>query len=284
MKTPYSVWKQYCVPHHAFSAFGGLLSQSQIPWLKNYLIQWFLKRYPVNLSEALQPDPSAYPSYHEFFIRKLKANARPVDHTPTHFCSPCDATISQIGQIDNSALIQAKDQTYSVGALLGNAEEAALFSKGSYATLYLAPIDYHRVHMPFSGTLQSLRYIPGRLFSVNPITTRHIDNLFTRNERVVAVFKNEETQRHFALVLVGAMIVGNIYTNFNGKIPHRSKNIRTIDPSTLPETLCHLEKGEEMGYFSLGSTVIVLTEDAIQWEKEVKINSKLKFGESMGKF
>jgi phosphatidylserine decarboxylase len=278
---PLKVWRQYLLPQHALTRFGGWLSHSEIPWLKNYLIAWFLKRYQVNMSEAIVEDPFAYPSYHRFFIRQLKPSVRPIDSSIDGICSPCDGTISQIGNIEQGSVIQAKGRTFSVEALLGSQSDAKPFLNGKFATIYLAPIDYHRVHMPLAGTLESMRYIPGKLFSVNPLTADHVDNLFARNERVVCFFKHE--QGSFAIILVGAMIVGSIFTRWGGNItPHRANEIvHTVYPQT-PEQHVKLDKGEEMGYFALGSTVIVLLDESMAWEYDLSQNSRLVVGQRIG--
>jgi phosphatidylserine decarboxylase len=278
---PLKVWRQYLLPQHALTRFGGWLSHSEMPWLKNYLIGWFLKRYKVNMSEAIVEDPFAYPSYHEFFIRRLKPSVRPIEESSDGICSPCDGSISQIGNIEQGSLLQAKGRTFSLEALLGSKSDAEPFKNGKFATIYLAPIDYHRVHMPLTGTLESMRYIPGKLFSVNPLTTEHVDNLFAQNERIVCFFKHE--QGSFAIILVGAMIVGSIFTRWGGNIiPHRANEIvHTIYPQT-PEQHVKLDKGEEMGYFALGSTVIVLLDESMAWEYDLSQNSRLVVGQKIG--
>lgn len=281
MQYPINILRQYLVPQHALSRFAGMLSHCEIPWLKNYLIQWFLKRYNVNLQEAIESDPYAYPSYHEFFIRQLKPHLRPIDPSPVSITSPCDGAISQIGKIEQGTLVQAKNKSFSVSALVGDAEDAKCFEKGHFTTIYLAPIDYHRVHMPLSGTLTHLRYIPGDLFSVNPLTTDHVDNLFARNERVVCFFKHDH--RSFAIILVGAMIVGSIFTRWGGNIkPYRGKEILNISYPQTPEQHIRLDKGDEMGYFALGSTVIVLLDENMHWEYDLSENSRLVVGQAIG--
>ncbi len=281
MHYPLKVWRQFLLPQHALSRFGGCLSQSEIPWLKNYLIRYFLNRYDVNMNEAIVEDPFAYPSYHEFFIRRLKPDLRPIDPSPTSIVSPCDGEISQIGSIEQGSLLQAKGKSFTLKALLGSEEDGKPFEKGRFATIYLAPKDYHRVHMPLTGTLTHLRYIPGKLFSVNPLTTNHIDNLFAKNERVVAFFKHD--QGSFAIILVGAMIVGSIFTRWGGPItPHRGKETRDILYPQLPEQHIKLDKGDEMGYFSLGSTVIVLLDEKAGWGYDLSQNTRLVVGQGIG--
>ncbi len=281
MKYPLKVWRQFLLPQHALSRFGGWLSHSEIPWLKNYLIRYFLNRYDVNMAEAIEVDPYSYPSYHEFFIRRLKPSLRPIDPSPLSIVSPCDGEISQIGNIEKGTLFQAKGKSFTASALLGSELDAKPFENGKFATIYLAPKDYHRVHMPLSGTLTHLRYIPGKLFSVNPLTTSHIDNLFAKNERVVAFFKHE--QGSFAIILVGAMIVGSIFTRWGGTItPHRGNEIKDISYPQTPLQHIKLDKGDEMGYFSLGSTVIVLLDENAGWGYDLSQNSRLVVGQSIG--
>lgn len=283
MRRPFAIWRQYLAPQHALTRFAGIMSHCEVPWIKNYLIHWFLKRYAVNLAEAIEPNPYAYPSYHEFFIRKLKPDCRPIDATLGGVTSPCDGTISQIGKIERGSLLQAKGHTFSVEALLGDASDASAFYNGNFATIYLAPKDYHRVHMPYSGTLEYLRYIPGKLFSVNPLTTDHVEQLFAQNERVITFFKHDEGS--FAIILVGAMIVGSIFTRWGGHItPHRESKMRNIKYPQLPEQHIKLDKGEEMGYFSLGSTVILLFADNMKWEKSLTQGNQLIVGQRIGRF
>lgn len=281
MQHPFVVWRQYFVPQHALTRFGGLLSHCEIPWVKNYLIRYFVNRYQPDLNEAQESNPYAYPSFHEFFIRRLKPSFRPVDSSPQSICSPCDGMISQIGKIKQGSLLQAKGHSFSVAALLGDNADAEAFANGRYLTIYLAPKDYHRVHMPCNGTLEKLRYIPGRLFSVNPLTTQYVENLFSRNERVVTFFKHE--QGSFAIVLVGAMIVGSIFTRWGGVIaPHRGKKMEQILYPQTPQQHIKLDKGDEMGYFSLGSTVIVLLAEDMRSEYDVSQNSRLVVGQRIG--
>lgn len=278
---PYKVLRQFCVPQHALSQFGGMLSRSEIPWLKNYLIRYFLKRYNVNLEEAKESDPFAYPSYHAFFTRELKEGMRTIDNNANSACSPCDGTISQFGNINEGQLIQAKGHQYSVQSLLGSQEDAKPFLNGRFMTIYLAPIDYHRVHTPLDGRVEKLRYIPGKLFSVNPLTTSHIPNLFARNERLVVLLNNPKSP--FAVVLVGAMIVGNIYTRICPKLMMRGNKILDVGSSSHLD-IQELDKGQEIGYFSLGSTVIVLLAENFCWEYDLQEGSRLVVGQRIGHF
>lgn len=283
MKIPFEVWRQHIVPQGLISTIYGILSHCKWAWFKNWAIKRFIRLYGVNLQEAIQTDPTAYPSFHEMFIRQLKPTLRPIDNAANVVVSPCDGTISQIGTIENGTLIQAKGRNYSVSALLGNHPDADKFKNGSFATVYLAPKDYHRVHMPCAGTLESVRYVPGKLFSVNPVTAEHIDGLFAKNERVVSMFNN--SQGSFAVVLVGAMIVGSITTRYNGTLtPPRGKEVVQFDYNKSPDQYIKLDKGDEMGYFSLGSTVILLYTEGLRWEQELTQHTRIVVGQRIGHY
>lgn len=283
MKIPFEVWRQHIVPQGLISTIYGILSHCKWPWFKNWAIKRFVRLYGINVNEAIQTEPTAYPSFHEFFIRELNPIYRPLDKAPNSVVSPCDGTVSQIGPIENGTLIQAKGRSYSVSALLGNHPQAKAFTNGRFATLYLAPKDYHRVHMPYDGTLESVRYVPGKLFSVNPMTADHIDGLFAKNERVVSLFNSP--QGPFAVVLVGAMIVGSITTRYNGTLtPPRKKEIAHFDYPNSSEESIKLDKGDEMGYFSLGSTVILLFTEKLSWEQELAQHSRIVVGQRIGHY
>jgi len=280
---PFEVWRQHLVPQRLLSAIYGKLSHCKWTWFKNWAIQRFIRLYGINIDEAVLTDPTAYPSFHEFFIRHLNPSLRPLDSTREGIASPCDGTISQIGSIENGTLIQAKGRQYSLKALLGDHPLASSFKNGRFATIYLAPKDYHRVHMPCTGTLESVRYIPGKLFSVNPLTTTHIDSLFAKNERVVSIFNSKHGR--FAVILVGAMIVGSISTRVNGTLtPPRRNEIVNIDYPNSPEQHITLDKGEEMGYFSLGSTVILLFTENLSWEQELTQHTRIVVGQRIGHY
>ncbi|GHC19610.1 archaetidylserine decarboxylase [Aidingimonas halophila] len=240
---------QYPLPHHLISRAVGTLARSRISWLKNLLIKTFIRRFQVDMSQAQEPDPTAYSTFNDFFTRALKAEARPIGDG---IVSPADGTLSQAGRTHHGTLIQAKGQAYSITSLLGgDMRRAAPFRQGSFATIYLSPKDYHRVHMPVTGTLKEMIYVPGRIFSVNRATADHVSNLFARNERVVCIFDTEEGP--MAMVLVGAMIVAAIETVWAGQVTPLSGDVQTIRFDT-PITLT---KGEEMGRFKLGSTVVL---------------------------
>lgn len=283
MRIPYKVWRQHYLPQHWLTWLAGKCAHCKWPWFKDWAIKRFIRLYGVNLSEALVQDLNHYASFHEFFIRKLKADIRPVDFSTNTIVSPCDGTISQIGSINGDTLIQAKGRHYTLTALLGDENLAHPFINGNFATIYLAPHDYHRVHMPYNGNLRHLCYIPGKLFSVNHETTQHVDELFARNERVVALF--DSPQGNFAVILVGAMLVGSIYTHWSGQVtPHRAKKMVQIEYPHSPDRHIALDKGEEMGYFSLGSTVILLFTNSVGWEEKIASQSKIVVGQRMGHF
>jgi phosphatidylserine decarboxylase len=248
---------QYLLPQHSLSQLVHQLTRSRVPWLKNALIRGFVGRFHPDMRDAAQPDPLAFQSFNDFFTRALRAAARPADPDPAVLVSPVDGSISQLGRLDGSWLVQAKGHAYTLEALL--AAEAActdVFRGGAFATLYLAPFNYHRVHMPLSGTLRAAWYVPGQLFSVNATTAAGVPGLFARNERVVCVFAAGELS--WALVLVGALFVGSLETVWHGEITPRSVRRRaelTLDASRASLTLA---KGAELGRFNMGSTVILL--------------------------
>ena len=269
---------QYIVPHHALSRLAGRLAEARWPALKNALIGLFIRVYKVNMSESGAPRPHDYTTFNEFFTRPLKAGARPIAPAPDVVISPADGMISQIGTIAGETLIQAKGRDFSLTDLLGaSSMRAAPFRGGAFATIYLSPRDYHRFHMPLAGALREMVYVPGRLFSVNDATARHIPGLFARNERIVARF--DTAAGPMALVFVGAMIVASIETVWAGVItpPHGRPAVTLYDP---PLTL---EKGAEAGRFRLGSTVIALFgRDAVTWAPERVAHSPVRMGEALG--
>lgn len=271
---------QYVLPHKIISKIADLSANCQVPWIKDYLIGYFIKRYAVNMREALQEDPFAYATYNDFFTRRLKPECRPIDPANNSIVSPADGCVAQIGKITDNRIIQAKGHTYSVQDLLGNDPIADKFINGNFTTIYLAPKDYHRVHMPLGGRLQKMLYIPGKLFSVSNYAAENIPNVFARNERVVAIF--DTIAGPMAVILVGAMIVGSIETVWAGKIspPHSKKILRTQYNNITP---IDIAKGAEMGLFKLGSTVIVLfAPGATIWDQMVTNAMDIKMGHRLG--
>ncbi len=258
---------QYWIPQHGLTRVMGKLASAKAGSLTTAVIRWFIKHYKVNMDEALHPDPTHYKSFNQFFVRELKPGVRPIadgDEVITH---PADACVSQFGPIDNGQLIQAKGHRYSALELLGGDEALAQeFDQGAFATLYLSPRDYHRVHMPCDGTLRQMIYVPGDLFSVNPLTAENVPNLFARNERVVCIFDTEFGP--MAQVLVGATIVGSIELVWAGTVtPPRGNTVYRWDYPAQGDKSVVLKKGEEMGRFKLGSTVINLfAKDRIRFD------------------
>ncbi|MGI1671105.1 MAG: archaetidylserine decarboxylase [Neptuniibacter sp.] len=269
---------QHIVPQHLLSRLVGTIADSKTPWVKNMFIRWFAKKYQINMSEARDEIPSNYPSFNAFFTRELKADARPIDQAELSIISPADGAFSQLGKIEHGRIFQAKGRGYSLSTLLGGDQtRAEQFINGSFATIYLSPRDYHRVHMPVTGTLTHTTYIPGDLFSVNQTTAEGVDQLFARNERLVAYFDTEYGP--MAMVLVGAMIVAGIETVWSGQeAPRLKKPIHTPFNNQCSSPIT-LEKGEEMGRFKLGSTVILLFgEDRISWESSLAATSPVQLG------
>jgi phosphatidylserine decarboxylase len=248
---------QYLLPHHFLSRIVLGVTRIRLAPVKNLLIRSFVKHFKPNMSEAAQTNPLLYPSFNAFFTRHLQAGARPTDLDPSVVIAPVDGTISQIGRLDGSKIIQAKGHDYTLEALLDGAPEwARRFQGGTFATLYLAPYNYHRIHMPLAGTLRAAWFVPGKLFSVNAVTAAAVPGLFARNERVVCVF--EENQRAFAMVLVGALFVGSIGTVWHGDVSPRRPHVKVDLPLEAGRIPLRLAKGAEMGRFNMGSTVITL--------------------------
>ncbi len=248
-----AVLPQYLMPKQALTVFAGKVANAKAGKLTTSLIRWFVGKYNVNMQEAANPDIGSYASFNEFFTRPLRADARPF--ASSDLLSPVDGAISQFGPIQKDQIFQAKGHSYSTTALVGgDSQLASQFENGSFATLYLSPRDYHRIHMPCDGRLTRMIYVPGALFSVNPTTARGVPGLFARNERVVCVF--ESAFGPFVLTLVGATIVGSMATTWHGIVnPPRSAEVREW---RYDDQQINLKKGEEMGRFLLGSTVVML--------------------------
>jgi phosphatidylserine decarboxylase len=248
-----AVLPQYLLPKQALTSLAGKLAGMQGGALTTRVIRWFVGRYGVNMSEAANPDIAAYPSFNDFFTRPLKPGVRPLAQAA--LVCPVDGAISQYGAIERDQIFQAKGHTYSTTALVGgDAALARQFENGSFATIYLSPKDYHRIHMPCAGKLLRMIHVPGELFSVNPTTARGVPGLFARNERVVCVF--ETASGPFVLALVGATIVGSMATVWHGVVnPPRPGTIRDW---RYEDQDIRLDQGDEMGRFLLGSTVVLL--------------------------
>lgn len=269
---------QYLIPKRGLTTLAGYLANVKNPPVKNYIIQRFIEEYKVNMNEALVEDPCAYDSFNDFFIRHLKPECRPLSQAD--IISPVDGCVSEIGVIDKGKLLQAKGRYYSVEELLAcGKEKAEQFGEGRFATLYLSPKDYHRVHMPIDAELKSMNYIPGALFSVQPTTARVVPKLFARNERLAVFFDTQLGP--MAMVLVGATIVGAIGTSWHGDLKRARKKI-SFD-YTLESKNRKVHQGDEMGYFKLGSTVVLLfaNGEQVQWSDHLKAGSAIRFGEQM---
>lgn len=272
----------YPLPQHAISRVVLRATRARNSRWKNALIRWFIRAYQVNLEEASEADATAYPDFNSFFTRALRAEARPLpEDTATVIC-PADGAISEIGQIDGVQLLQAKGRCFSVGELLGGDDELATrFHGGHFVTVYLSPRDYHRVHMPASGKLRSMTHVPGRLFSVAPHTVRTVPRLFSRNERVVSLFDTDHGP--LAVVLVGAICVASIETVWAGVVtPPRGRCLRRWH---YPPHRHQLARGEELGRFNMGSTVIVLFgPDQVTWRDDLHAEQPVRMGQALGRF
>ena len=275
------VLSQYITPQLGVSNLAGRLADNdRSPALKNRVIKWFIGRYGVDMSEAAEPNPEAYATFNDFFTRELKPGIRPLADGEKTLVSPVDGAISQLGQVTGDRIFQAKGQSFSLSELLGGEEATtAPFADGEFSTIYLSPKDYHRIHMPMAGTLRQMIHVPGKLFSVNPVTAENVPNLFARNERVVCIF--DTASGPMALVLVGAMIVGSVETRWAGVVVPGSRQVT----STLyeGEQAITFDKGEEMGRFRLGSTVIVvMPKGAVSWNSNQVAGKTVRMGEAFG--
>ena len=271
---------QYLLPHHPLSALMFRVTRSRLGWFKDLLIRQVIRLYRVEMGEAANPDPAAYRSFNDFFTRALAADARPLDPDPAAILCPADGTLSQAGVIADGRIFQAKGRDYGLLELLGgDAEWAERFAGGSFATVYLSPRDYHRVHMPIAGALARMLHVPGRLFSVNPVTTRLVPRLFARNERVVSLFETE--QGPLAVILVGAIFVASIDTIWAGSVtPGPRDQVRCWDYGADDKIL---DRGAEMGRFNMGSTVILLfAKDRGRWSENLQPGDHLRMGQRIG--
>lgn len=273
---------QYCYPKHALSRLIGWLAAAEAGPLTRWVIRRFVAHYKVDMNEAAQPELGAYPSFNAFFTRALAPDARPIDNTPDSLVMPVDGAISQLGAITEGEIFQAKGHTYSAQALLGGDNALAQrFQHGQFITIYLSPRDYHRIHMPVAGQLRKMIYVPGELFSVNPATARNIPGLFARNERVCCVF--DTAVGPMVMVLVGATIVASIETVWSGTVtPPRGSDVFSWDYPATGDNAIALDKGEEMGRFKLGSTVVLLfAEQAIEFLDHWQAESPTRLGQGM---
>lgn len=273
---------QYLLPKHLMSRAIYRLTRSDKLWVRNRILSIFLSNFRIDMSEALESDPYAYPTFNAFFTRALKASARPIALAADAFVSPVDGTVSQCGIIDDERIFQAKGQDYSLVELLGDEERAEKYRGGSFATIYLAPYNYHRIHMPFAGTVRDTTYIPGDLFSVNAATARTVPRLFARNERVVCNFVAESARLGFAMAYIGALHVGSMETTWCGEVnplPRLRKQPIAIGQG-LGTTLA---KGDEAGRFNMGSTVVIVVERGrIEWSDGFKAGATVQMGRKIG--
>ena len=275
-----AVLHQYLLPKQALTALAGRFACAEAGALTTALVRWFVRHYAVQMSDAVQPDPAAYRSFNEFFTRPLKPGARPI--AAADLVCPINGAVSQCGRIERDQIFQAKGHRYSTTALLaGDTDLARAFEDGEFATLYLSPKDYHRIHMPCAGRLRRMVYVPGALFSVNPTTARGVPGLFARNERVVCLFDGERGP--FAMVLVGATIVGSMQTVWHGVVnPPRTGELRTW---TYDDRELHFAQGEEMGRFLLGSTVVLLfPKDCMRFNPRWQPEALVRMGEAMASY
>ncbi|HWW78328.1 MAG TPA: archaetidylserine decarboxylase [Steroidobacteraceae bacterium] len=274
---------QHALPQHFLSRIVLRVTRVRLWPVKNLLIRSFLRGFKVNMSEAAQPNPLQYPSFNAFFTRALRHGARATDIDPGALVSPVDGTVSQIGRLNGSKLLQAKGHDYTLEALLDGAPEwAQRFTGGAFATLYLAPYNYHRIHMPIAGTLRAAWFVPGKLFSVNAVTAAAVPGLFAKNERVVCVF--EDGPRAFAMVLVGALFVGSIATVWHGDVAPHNPHQRVDLPLDTGRSPLKLSKGAEMGRFNMGSTVILLTPpDLLNWLPKFATGSRVEVGQMLAR-
>jgi len=271
---------QYVLPHHALSRMMSLLTHCENKTWKNLFIEQVIRHYGVNMAEALEQDINAYKSFNHFFTRELQPGARPICDAPNGIACPADGAVSQAGAITEGNIFQAKGKSFTAVDLLGGDEERAKpFNNGVFTTIYLSPKDYHRMHMPLTGTLREMVHIPGRLFSVNSATTNAVPGLFARNERVCCLFDTDAGP--MALVLVGAIFVSSIETVWHGVVtPPTAPSIYNWQYQNNAPTL---KKGQEMGRFNMGSTIIVLFGNGkAQWDAELKADKIVKLGERIG--
>ncbi len=273
---------QYLMPGHLVSRLIHRFTRIRNPRIKNPFTRWFIRHFDINVDEAIESEPSAYEHFNAFFTRELKPGVRPIVEGEDSVACPVDGTISQAELIEHGRIFQAKGHDYSLVTLLGGSKDRAEpFQGGIFTTIYLSPQDYHRIHMPVTGILQEMVHIPGRLFSVNPATTRVIPGLFARNERVVSIFDTDFGP--MAMVKVGAVNVGSIETVWAGEItPPAGRVVRAWHYEK--EGAVTLQKGDEMGRFNMGSTVIVIFgPSAVVWAEGIEADAKVRLGQLLGK-
>lgn len=277
MRNHLFIWLQYLLPQHGLSRVVLAATRVRVSWFKNLLIRAFVSHFPVDMAEAVEADPCRYPSFNDFFTRALRPEIRPIAAGAAVIGCPVDGTVSAMGSIEQDALMQAKGRRYTLGDLLARQPWANRFEGGSFATIYLAPFNYHRIHMPARGRLLDTVYVPGRLFSVNAATVQRVPNLFARNERVLTLFESEFGR--FAVVLVGALNVGSIATVWAGDIaPAARRVVARIEAGAI-----ELDKGAELGRFNMGSTIILLFEAGrAAWDPLLGAGATVRMGQAVG--
>jgi len=273
------VLPQYFIPQHFLTSLVYRLTRCDIPWFKNFIINQFINVFKVDMSLALNPDPESYSSFNTFFTRELSPGARPVSSDDRNIISPVDGIISQIDKIENDTIMQAKGKSYTLKHLLLEDELVNMFSGGTFATLYLAPKDYHRIHMPISGKLSRMIYVPGKLFAVNAHTARAVNAVFAKNERVINIFHTDIGP--MAIIMVGALFVGSMETVWAGQItPAKDRIINNVQYSD--NEAVRLQQGQEMGRFNMGSTVILLfPKDTMRWASGMVADKTIVMGENI---
>lgn len=272
------VLPQYFIPQHLITGLVHRITRCETVWFKNFLIKQFIQLFKVDMTLAEEPKPENYAHFNAFFTRTLIATARPIQADKTKILCPVDGVISQVGEINDYAVIQAKGKSYSLHDLLTAKIFAGTFRHGSFATLYLAPKDYHRIHMPLTGQLVNMIYVPGKLFSVDPITVRTVNAVFTKNERVINIFNTDIG--YLAIIMVGALNVSSMETVWSGEITPNQQRIIRHEQYAHDEVI--LQQGEEMGRFNMGSTVIVLFQkDVIRWGSELSVGDPVIMGQNI---
>jgi phosphatidylserine decarboxylase len=269
---------QYLLPQHLLSALMYRLTRLRWRPLKNLVIRGFVRHFRVDMGESLEPDATAYETFNHFFTRELRPDARPFPAASDAVLCPADGTLSQLGKIAHGRVFQAKGRDYSLVELLGGRDDwAQAFQGGGFATIYLSPRDYHRVHMPLTGDLREMIHVPGRLFSVNPITTALVPRLFARNERLACLFESEAGP--MAVILVGAIFVGSMETVWSGQVTPRA----SAGKSTGEGPTARLDRGSEMGRFNMGSTVILLfPPDRVAWDPSLAAGDPVRVRQRIG--
>ena len=275
---------QYLVPKKFISEVIGFFAKSQNYYIKTFFIKNFQKKYNVNLKEAIYEDVELYPSFNSFFTRELKPESRPIDENIQSIISPADGVVSQIGNINSGKIIQAKGIYFNVLSFLGNDKEYfEKFKEGLFSTIYLSPKDYHRVHMPIDGKLSQMIYVPGKLFSVNKITTRTVKNLYSINERLICFF--DTVRGPMSVVLVGAMIVSGITVQWEKDNCFNKRKIQKFVYPSIGKDSVFLKKGAEIGRFMLGSTVVIcFGNNKVNWSNKISVNSVVRMGQGIGTF